>query len=385
MVFFIGRISFIVLIVFLVALLLQLVYIWFVFGKTAFYKKPKLLAGKIEPVSVVVCSRDSLHYLSELIPELLRQDYPDFEIVVVNNCSSDETQTYLDDIERKDSRIKVVQLRQQLNFFHSKKFPLSMGIKSAKNDLLVFTEPDCKPDGEGWLSSVVGSYDEKTQIVLGYCSRRPKNGLFDKVMRFIDLMDGLNYLSFALMGHPYSGSGKCLSYRKSLFYKNKGFTSHYTVPAGDDSLFVSDNANKNNTTVVIDPSNAISSGPVGFSMWFMQRAFRESVMPHYNFSTKLLLSAYPLTHILFYVSFAALFFLNPAFEIASLPVLYITVLVLLFLLRYVSLSVVMQKASLQLKVTRLLPWLLLGDIAYLLVTPVFIFLAVFGKGAKWGD
>ena len=385
MIFFIGRISFIVLIVFLVALVLQLVYIWVVFGKTAFYKKKKQPDGKREPVSVIVCSRDSLHYLTEHIHALINQDYPDFEIVIVNNCSTDETQMFLDDLERIEPRVKVVQLRQQLNFFHGKKFPLSMGIKSAQNDLLVFTDPECNPDGSGWLSSVVDSYEKNTEISIGYCYRKPKNGLADKVMRFIELIDGLNYMSFALMGRPYTADGKCLSYRKALFYKVKGFTSHYTVSAGDDSLFVNDNAKKGTTAVLIDPDNAIAAEPINFRTWFLQKSFKCSAIPHYGFLTKLLLSVYPFTQVLFYASFIALGCLEPSFETGSLPVLYIPILVLLFLLRFVSQTIVLQKASRQLKVQGLMPWFFLGDIAYLLLNPLMVFLGAVDKGSEWGD
>ena len=385
MVFFIGRISFIVLIVFFVALLLQLIYIWVVFGKTAFYKKKKQSDGKREPVSVIVCSRDSLHYLTEQIPALINQDYPDYEIVIVNNCSTDETQMFLDDLERIEPRVKVVQLRQQLNFFHGKKFPLSMGIKSAQNDLLVFTDPECVPDGSGWLSSVVDSYEKNTEIAIGYCYRKPKKGLADKLMRFVELIDGLNYMSFALMGHPYTADGKCLSYRKTLFYKVKGFTSHYTVSAGDDSLFVNDNAKKGNTSVVIDPDNAIASEPINFSTWLLQKSFKSSAISHYGFLTKLLLSVYPLTQVLFYASFIALLCLKPSFEVGALPVLYIPILAVLFLLRFGSQTIVLQKASKQLKVQRLLPWFFLGDIAYLLLNPLIVFLGAMGIGSKWGD
>lgn len=385
MVFFIGRISFIVLIVFLVALVLQLIYIWLVFGKTAFYKKREQSEGKDEPVSVVVVARDSLSGLMRLIPALLRQNYPDFEIVIVNNCSTDDTQLYLDDLERNEPRVKIVQLRQQLNFFRGKKFPLSMGIKSAKHDLLFFTDPDCEPVSDNWLSSMVGGYGKDTEIVLGYCPRRNKKGLFDKIIRYVDLIDGLNIVSFALLGHPYSADGKCLSYRKSLFYRGKGFTSHYTVSSGDDSLFVNDNANKKNTSVVIDSDNAVKADTISILRWFMMKSYRCSVIPHYSFGTKLMLSLYPLTQMLFYASLVALLFLKPAFEIAAMPVLYIPALVVLFLIRFVSQTVVLNKSAKRLGEVRLAPWFFFGDIFYLVINPVVVFLGVVGKGAKWGD
>lgn len=353
---------------------------------TAFCKKRARSGDIKEPVSVIVCTRDSLHYLEELLPALFKQNYPDFEVVVVNNCSSDGTQQYLEDIERNEPRVKIVQLHQQLNFFKGKKFPLSMGIKSATHDLLVFTDPDCIPDSDGWLSSVVNSYNEKTQVAIGYCCRKPKNGLSDKLVRYMELVDGVNYMSFALLGRPYAANGKCLSYRKSLFYKAKGFTSRYITAAGDDSLFVNDNARKNNTAVVIDPDNAISAQPISsFGRWFLLKSYRSSVIPHYDFGTKFLLSLYPFTQMLFYASFVALFCLKPALEIAAMPVLYPIVIAFLFLIRFVSQTIVLHKSSKRLNEHRLTPWFILGDVAYLVINPIAVFMGVVGKGAKWGD
>ena len=137
-----NHISFIILVVFLISLLIQLLYHWGLFSRTAFYKKKKRpkLDEELEPVSIVVCARNAYEYLTELIPALLNQDYPDFEIVVVNDCSDDETEEYLKELTRNESRVKPVQMKQHLNFFYGKKFPLSMGIKSAQNDLIVLTE-----------------------------------------------------------------------------------------------------------------------------------------------------------------------------------------------------------------------------------------------------
>ena len=121
-----NSLTFILLIVFLVCLVIQLVYHWGFFSKVAFYKRnarPKL-DEELEPVSIVLCARDAYEYLVELIPALLKQDYPNFEIVVVNDCSDDDTEEYLKDLERKESRVKPVQLKQHLNFFNGKKFPL---------------------------------------------------------------------------------------------------------------------------------------------------------------------------------------------------------------------------------------------------------------------
>ena len=372
--FFYNQFSFIVLVCFGITLLIQLFYHWGVFSKVAFYKKktkPKEDAA-LEPVSVVICARDAYEYLTELVPALLSQDYPDFEIVIVNDCSDDETEEYLKDLERKESRIKPVQLKQHLNFFNGKKFPLSMGIKSAKNDLLILTECNCMPTNDQWLRSVVNCYGSKTEIVIGYSPYVQKKSTLNRLMRFDALQQGLLYLSAALKRHPYMGIGRNLSYRKELFYRNKGFISHYTTSVGDDDLFIGQAANKKNTEVLIDAENAIRTNPTGnFRLWMRQKSSRYSTIPQYSLRARLSLSLFYISQFLFYASFITLLVLNPAFQLSFGAVYYIPILAFFFLLRFGTQLFIYYKASKRLGERGLLPGLLIYDLLFTLLSPLF--------------
>lgn len=362
-----------ILIVFGLMFLIQMVYHWLVFSKVAFYKKnrrPKT-DDELEPVSVVVWTRDSYEYLIEMLPLLLNQDYPDFEIVVVNDCSEDGTEDYLKDLERVEPRIKPVLLRQHLNFFNGKKFPLSMGIKSAKNDLLILTDVNCKPDTNKWLRSVVDCYKRNTEVVIGYCPIMFKKGLLNRIMRFDGLQQGLFYLSSALNGHPYMGIGKNLSYRKEMFYRNKGFTSHYTTSVGDDDLFISQVATKKNTEVLIDADNAIRTlSTDSFSLWMHQKSSRYSTVPQYNLGTKVSQGIFLWSQFLFYASFIALLCLPHAFDLSIGAIYYIPVLGIIFLLRYGTQMFIYHKASKRLGEKGLLPGLIVYDILLTILSPL---------------
>ncbi|MBR1514567.1 MAG: glycosyltransferase [Bacteroidales bacterium] len=367
-----NSLSFIILIVFGISLLIQLLYHWGFFSKVAFYKRnarPKL-DEELEPVSVVICARDAYEYLTELIPVLLNQDYPNYEIVVVNDCSDDETEEYLKDLERKEQRIKPVQLKQHLNFFNGKKFPLSMGIKSAQNDLIVLTDCNCMPVNDQWLRSVVNRYNSRTEIVIGYSPIVHKKGSLNRLMRFDTLQNGLLYLSAALNHHPYMGIGKNLSYRKELFYRNKGFISHYTTSVGDDDLFISQVATKKNTEVLIDAENAILSTPPGsFHLWMRQKSSRYSTIPQYGAGARLYLSLFYISQFLFYASFITLLCLKPAFTIAGGEVFYIPILAFFFLLRFGTQLIIYHKASKRLGEKGLLPGLLIYDLLFAFLSP----------------
>ena len=367
-----NSLTFIILVVFGISLIIQLFYHWGIFSKVAFYKKnrrPKL-DEELEPVSVVLCARDAYEYLTELIPVLINQDYPDFEIVVVNDRSDDETEEYLKDLERMEPRVKPVQLKQHLNFFNGKKFPLSMGIKSAKNDLIVFTDCNCMPVNDQWLRSIVNCYNNRTEIVIGYSPYIQKRSSLNRIIRFDALQNGLLYLSAALNHHPYMGVGKNLSYRKELFYRNKGFISHYTTTVGEDDLFISQVATKKNTEVLIDAENTILTTPTNnFKLWMRQKSSRYSTVSKYSTSARLSLSLFYISQFLFYVSFIALLFLPPAFNIVNGAAFYIPILAFFFLLRFGTQLFIYQKASKRLGEKGLLPGLLFYDFLFAFLSP----------------
>ena len=365
--------SIIILIVFGLTLVIQLVYHWLVFSKVAFYKKNRRSKtdDELEPVSIVLWTRDSYEYLMELLPLLLKQDYPDFEIVVVNDCSEDGTEDYLKDLERIEPKVKPVLLHQHLNFFNGKKFPLSMGIKSAKNDLLIFTDVNCRPDTDKWLRSVVDCYKRNTEVVIGYCPMMFKKGLLNRIMRFDALQQGLLYLSSALSGHPYRGTGKNLSYRKEAFYRNKGFTSHYTTSVGDDDLFVSQVATKKNTEVLIDADNAVRSIPThNFNVWMHQKSSRYSTIPQYDMRAKVSQGIFLWSQFLFYASFIALLCLPHAFNLSIGTVYYIPILAVFFLLRFGTQMFIYHKASKRLGEKGLIPGLILYDLLLAILSPL---------------
>ena len=375
--FFYHRLSFYILACFVLMLLIQLCIHWIRFSRLAFFKRypRQKFDSELEPVSVVVCARDAYEQLVELIPALLRQNYPNFEVVIVNDCSDDETEEYLKDLQRSEPRVKPVQLRQHLNFFNGKKFPLSMGIKSATHDLLVLTDADCLPTSDDWLRSVVSCYGEHTDVVLGYSPYRFSKGLLNRLIRFDALQCGVLYLSAALAGKPFMGVGRNLSYRKRLFYENKGFTSHYTTPAGDDDVFISQVATKRNAKVCIDAENTVTATPSGsFWQWVRQRCNRYSTIKMHRTDTRSFMAVHYWSQFLFYGCFIALFFLKPAFGLnLDLPyyAYYFPVLVFLFLLRYVTQLIVYHGAAKRLGEHGLLPGLLLWDAFFAVATPLF--------------
>ncbi|MEI8047677.1 MAG: glycosyltransferase [Bacteroidota bacterium] len=285
------------------ATLVQVVYYWFIYGKVAFFKQKNEFARSDQGVSVIVCARDEYYNLKENLPKLLSQDYSKFEVVVVNHSSEDDTQYLLRDMAAEHPNLKIVNLAQDLNFFTGKKFPLSIGIKSASYEILVFTDADCVPRSNQWLRRMAANFTEGTHIVLGYGAYQNSKSLLNLLIRFDTTRVAMNYLGFARLGMPYMGVGRNLAYRKSLFYNQNGFISHYRIQSGDDDLFINKAATAKNTRIEILPeAHTISLPKTTLNQWIRQKRRHLMTGGYYKPSHKFALGLFAFTQVLFWIS-----------------------------------------------------------------------------------
>lgn len=289
-------------IAFCVITFIQLLYYWGLFGRLAFFRKKEKEKNQQHPVSVIVCARDEAGNLARNLPGVLVQSYPTtHEVIVVNHNSQDDTRFLLDEFKKTFKGLHAVNLEQEAKGIPGKKYPLSIGIKEAKHEIVLLTDADCVPASEFWIHRMQDGYDENTEIVLGYGSYYKHKGLLNKLIRYETFHSGLQYLSYALAGIPYMGVGRNLSYKKALFFNNKGFSSINHIPGGDDDLFINKVANRHNTRIVIDKEAITLSAPKKtFGHWIIQKTRHYSTARYYKPLHKFLLGIYSLSFFLFY-------------------------------------------------------------------------------------
>ncbi|HTE07178.1 MAG TPA: glycosyltransferase [Flavitalea sp.] len=290
--------------------LIQLFFHWFFFSRVAFFKiKPKSQSQQ-HPVSVVVCARDEASNLARNLPGVLVQQYSStHEVIVVNHNSQDETRYLLEEFRKTFKDLHIVNLEQEAKGIPGKKYPLSMGIKESKHEIVLLTDADCVPASDEWITKMQDGYDDDTEIVLGYGAFYKRPGLLNKLIRFETFFSALQYFSYALGGLAYMGTGRNLSYKKTKFLKNKGFSSINHVPGGDDDLFINQIATRRNTRVIIDKQAFTLSEPKKkVSDWFRQKYRHYTTGKFYKPVHKFFLGLYSVTHVLFYPLFILSFF-----------------------------------------------------------------------------
>ena len=333
--------------------LIQLFYYLYFFLRLAIYKKPTKSVNVEHPISVVICARDEAHNLANYLPGVLVQQYnTTHEVVLVNDNSEDETKYLLDEFKKSFKNLNPVVLSQEAKMINGKKFPLSIGIKSAKNETLLLTDADCVPASENWMHLMQDGYRDGIEIVLGYGAYRKKPGLLNKLIRFETFQTALQYFSYALAGLPYMGVGRNLSYKKEVFIRNKGFSSINQMPSGDDDLFINQVANKNNTAIVIDQdAHTISEPKTNLHDWMNQKYRHYTTSKYYKTQHAILLGIYALSQFLVYPVLIAALILSDQYML----------LVSLWAARMIVQGTILRSTMKKLNELDLWPWFILFD------------------------
>lgn len=327
-----------------------------------------------EPVSIIICARNEDDNLTEFLPKILVQDYPEFEVIVVNDCSIDNTENVIDEFAKIFPNLKKVTIKEDDYYKHGKKFAVMVGIKGTKYDNLLFTDADCFPANENWLKDMASGFVNKKEIVLGYGAYKKDDGFLNKLIRFDTFLIAANYLSAAIKGKAYMGVGRNLAYKKDLFYKQKGFSKHYHITSGDDDLFINQACTQENTNVVVS-HNAItySIAKSTFSDWKRQKQRHLTTAPHYNAGSKTKITL----GYVFQYGFHLLFL--------SVLIFKTTILAALvgFILKILIQMIIFNKVSKKLNEVDLWLMAFFYEIILLIIYPVFHISKLFHKPNKW--
>ncbi len=297
----------ILLVIFLITFVVQLYFIINVHRKLAFFKPSKSKESKNVPISVIIAARNESENLFKNLPKILEQKYRSFEVIVVNHQSIDDSKDILEAFSKQYKNLKVVELANDKHIRPGKKLPLTIGIKAAQHEHMIFTDADCMPNSDNWIKNIAAKFNGDDAIVLGYGPMLKKAGVFNKLMRFDTAWIAINYLSMALNNLPYMGVGRNLAYTKDAFFAVNGFKSHYSISSGDDDLFIQEAVKKNKYTIEIAPETFMySPSKENMQDWIKQKSRHYTTAPKYPFIKKLLLAIYPVSLIITWICFVSL-------------------------------------------------------------------------------
>jgi glycosyltransferase involved in cell wall biosynthesis len=353
---------------------IQLVYYLFVFGQFAFAKAQKITPKRI-PISVIVCAKNEEENVAKYIPLLAEQNYPDFEIVLIDDASGDNTLEIFEQFEKQYSNIRLVKVENNEAFWGNKKYALTLGIKAAKKEYLLFTNADCYPTSKDWITAMSSQFSKQKTIVLGYGKyEKVANSFVNKIIRFENVVNTIQYFSWAKLGQPYMGLGRNMAYKKEEFFNVNGFIDHMQIRTGDDELFINQAANGKNTTIAYTPESfSISKPKTSFSEFFNQKRKQIATANYFKSIDQFRLGIFYGSQLLFLL--VAIFLLAFQFE-------WIIVLSLI-VARYVIAWIVVGFSAGKLKENDIKFWFPIVEIVLIFTQVNAYFTNLFSKPINW--
>ncbi|MEM6764322.1 MAG: glycosyltransferase [Bacteroidota bacterium] len=252
------------------------------------------------PISIIIAAHNEEGNLPILLPCLLAQLYPAFEVILVLDRCTDHSLRICQDFQAKDERIRIIRIEEPPSNWSPKKWAIHTAIHEAKYEWLAFTDADCTM-GNRWLSTLAGHLKHH-QVVLGVGVYEEKSGLLNQFIQYETLYTAFQYIGAAKGGIPYMAVGRNLAYQKQFFTKHDGFLGVEEKLSGDDDLLINAYANTSQTACMIQPESLTYSVPkTTFSSWFWQKTRHVSASHSYSFMSKGLLALFHLSMVWFYM------------------------------------------------------------------------------------
>lgn len=368
-----GAILTFLLIIFLLSATIQSIYLIVMNAALIQKESKKQKEVAVDPLSVLIAARNEYSDLKKLIPAILSQDYPQFEVVIALDRCTDNSYRLPKEYEDV-SNLRFIEIDELPPSFSGKKYALTKAIECSKNETLVFTDADCVPSSTKWLHSVKSAYSDATQMVIGYGPYRKRSGSVNLFVRYETILTAIQYFTFCKLGIPYMGVGRNMSYRKSFFNQNSGFDRFSGVTGGDDDLFISHHATRNNiNSYYTKESHVFSEAKDNWKSLILQKQRHLSVGKYYRKKHQVILALLGTSQIMFWLTFAILAILK-----VNLPVLTGCLII-----RYTFLFLFFVRGTRVLEEKFTWLWMPVLDIIHTLFLLIMGPLGFFTKRVKW--
>lgn len=357
-----------------ISALLLLYYIG-VFSRLIFLKPKSYSPEKMPSVSVVICAKNEAENLERNLKVIMIQKYPNFEVIVVNDQSTDNTENVVKYFCDRNSNLRLLSIKKDIvKPLPGKKFPLRVGVEGATHDIIVVTDADCKPANTLWLNTLVSEFLRETDFVLGYAPFNKTKGLLNKLIRFDNVIAAMQYFSFSLVGMPYMGVGRNMAFRKKEFLNYEESEKAKKILSGDDDLFINKKATRAATEIAIHKDSFMFSNAKNtWTEWLNQKTRHTQTSYHYSFLSQFLLFMFALLNFSFYLFPVTFLFVptNPLY----LAIPFATVLLVKL---YVHAKVAVKLSNEDLPVLSIFL-----DLLYVMHLPVIFMKSIFAKKIAW--
>lgn len=255
--------------IFIAVIFIQILHYTILYGNIAFGSSNSQKSSEIIPVSILVYIKDQENNLPAFLPALLNQEHPKFEIILINNASEDNSLEIIESFAAGNPKIKIVNVINNEAFWGNKKYALTLGIKVASFNQLLFIEPDALPSSPFWALEMSQKFSSSKGVILGHTQiRKTPKSFISQLLRYQNTFKSTDLFAWSHFGKPIHGNARNQGYKKDLFYKVNGFIREMKIPYGDEYAFIEEIGTKKNTAEAISANSfTVMDIPNTFSTW----------------------------------------------------------------------------------------------------------------------
>jgi glycosyltransferase involved in cell wall biosynthesis len=287
----------------LLFILLTIQILYYIFFYINFNKKEKYRKDYCPGISVIICAKNEAKNLEKHLPLIAAQQYTDFEIIVVDDASDDDTPNVLEKLKTDIPNLKSIRINKGEKTGAGKKYIISKAVETAKNEVLAFTDADCFPASGRWLQ-VMANHLYCFDIVLGIAPLvKSENNFTAQLQVYETAQTLLQYTAMAKAGNPYMAVGRNLMIRKSAYLKNAWTKKELELASGDDDLLIQKIATSSNTNTCTDNESFVFSyAKKNYTEWTQQKIRHYSAGFLYKTKDKMILSIFMLSKAFLYIA-----------------------------------------------------------------------------------
>jgi glycosyltransferase involved in cell wall biosynthesis len=240
--------------IFCVVFIIQVYYLLGIYLKLVLHKKDGATVDSL-PVSVIVSLRNEEDRIRELMERLTSQAYEDYQVIVVNEFSEDNTLEILNVLAETNPRIKVTSLSQETRFLE--KQAINLGLKAARAAWIVQLTPNTQTIHSEWLARLSGLVDKNTDAVIAYTNIERAKGWRNLIIRLERFHQFMISGSWLLQGYPFVFSENNILFRKSLYFDTLGFRMKLNRNFANLELIFNENFHNGNVKISTSPDLSV--------------------------------------------------------------------------------------------------------------------------------
>ena len=225
----------------------------------------------LQPVSIILAEHDCSHYLERVLPLYLNQEYKaGYQVIVVVDQSDEKSEEYLKLMCEKHPQLYYTLLPDSSRYVSRKKAGMTLGIKAAKYEWLLFADANCLPTSDKWLESVARHCDDKHNMVLGMTPYEEGTPAY---YRFEHLRTMLYHLHSAQQGMAFSTNQSLMMMRRSEFFEERGFLGNLEYARAEFEFLVNKFAKEGKCAIAIEPEARMEQAEPSEEYIKMKRLF----------------------------------------------------------------------------------------------------------------